>query len=160
MVNPNPPRGGNSGGRGAGRGGQGRGAKGNRGRSGRGQGGRGRGNKGLEAWDPANPGAFYAPWVYRSLTDEQKDLNKAARDQSGKSKSSGKRDKSKISKLKTKYEEMEAKLAALTSDLAVANAIGAHQGTSSVGALLAKKRKTGDTIILQRKEDGTVSVVS
>jgi hypothetical protein len=90
-------------------------------------------------------------------------LNRAAREKAG---TTGKSNcTSQISAIKIKQEEQDVKIASLTSDLEVAAAVAAHQSnsqsTSSIGALLGKRKRTGsDTIILQRNEDGHVSVVS
>ena len=90
-------------------------------------------------------------------------MNRAVREKAG---TTGKSNRtSQISAIKIKQEEQDAKIASLTSDFEVAAAVAAHPGNcqsnSSIGALLGKRKRTGtDTIILQRKEDGSVSVVS
>ena len=118
----------------------------------------------LEEWDPSQPGAYYSKEAYDKLTPEQKDLHweareeakSAAKDDTG---SKGKRDSSQISALMAIQAERDAKIAQLTTDLAVARALAEHQGTVSIGATISNKRRPGigatsGTPLYKREENG------
>ena len=115
----------------------------------------------LPAWS-----LLYSKEAFAKLTPEQKDLHWEAREETKSaekddtgSKGKSKRDSSQISALMAIQAERDAKIAQLTTDLAVARALAEHQGTVSIGATISNKRRPGigatsGTPLYKREENG------